>query len=50
MSSRPKKIFAMVLKSAGFWILLIFLLLSLFILVFESPWPAIVQAMYSISE
>lgn len=44
------KVFKRILRSAGFWILLIFLLLSLFVLAFESPWPAIVQTMYSISE
>jgi hypothetical protein len=44
------KFFRRVLKSAGFWILIVFFFLSLFILAFESPWPAVVQAMYSISE
>lgn len=38
-----------IIKSAGFWILAIFVFIVLFILIFESPWPAIVQVMYGIS-
>ena len=44
------KFFKRVLKNAGFWILFVFFLLSLFVLAFESPWPAVVQTMYSICE
>lgn len=44
------KFFKEIMGSAGFWIILFFVLLSLFVLAFESPWPAIVQTMYSISE
>lgn len=38
-----------ILRSAGFWIVAIVLLIVIFILLFESPWPAIVQVMYGIS-
>lgn len=46
---RRESILRSVLRSAGFWILSVLLLLALFILIFESPWPAIVQVMYGIT-
>ena len=38
-----------IVRSAGFWIVAIILVVVLFILIFESPWPAIVEVMYGIS-